>query len=109
MTLMIRKVDPIIVAEVEISMGREIAHCRKVVRRLRDNILEREKKFAMTTEEFMKSFEQDRNPDEHKPSLPHLEKEGVDSVRWREDFRDLQIWEQRLRDYEAALRIVRNE
>ena len=95
--------------EYEISMGREIAHCRKVVRRLRDKILKREKQFAMTTEEFLKRVEQDRNHPVCDSPPASLNKEEIDAVHWREDYRDLQIWEQRLCDYEAALRIVRNE
>lgn len=95
--------------EYEISMGREIVHCRKVVRRLRNSILDRERKFGMTTEEFLKISEQDssgRHCDSPQPAGPN---DGIDSVRWREDYRDLRIWEQRLREYEAALRMVRDE
>ena len=95
--------------EYEISMGREIAHCRNVVRRLRNSILERERKFGMKTEEFLKNFEQDLGGQPCNSTQPAGPNGAIDSVRWREDYRDLQIWEQRLREYEAALRMVKNQ
>jgi hypothetical protein len=77
--------------EYEISMGREITLCRKLIRRLKESIVKKEKKYGMTTEEFLKGVQKGSTA------------EG-DFRSWAKDHRDMQIWENRLNEYEAALR-----
>lgn len=82
--------------EYEISIGREISLCRKIIVRQEKALLTREKKFGMTTEAFLQTLEQDlqaeRNPD---------------FELWLKDHEELKIWEQRLKEYEQALEILK--
>lgn len=81
--------------EYEISMGREITLCRKRIGRLKDRIFKREKKFGMTTEEFLKGVRSGSTAERDR-----------DFSDWAKDHRELQLWENRLCEYEAALRMV---
>lgn len=82
--------------EYEISVGREINHCRKLVKKLQDAILDREKRYGMTTESFLEKFRADLQ-----------EVSNPDYRKWHEDHRELQRWRQMLSDYEAAYRSLK--
>jgi hypothetical protein len=77
--------------EYEISVGREITLCRKVIVRLRNALRVREKRYGMATEEFLAASREGRftEPDR-------------DFLSWNEDARELQCWQQKLREYEDA-------
>ena len=77
--------------EYEISIGREIAFCRKMVRKLQDSLERREKQCGMTTEAFLKALEEGRL------SEPH----PIQS--WSQEYQELQHWQKMLTEYEEAL------
>jgi hypothetical protein len=77
--------------EYEISIGREIAFCRKMVRQLKDSLERREKQCGMTTETFLQTI------DEGCPSEQH----PIQS--WRQEYQELQYWQKMLTEYEEAM------
>jgi hypothetical protein len=77
--------------EYEISLGREIALCRKMVRRLKDSLDRREKQCGMTTAAFLQALEDGRL------SEPHPIQD------WRQDYQDLQYWQKTLVEYQKVL------
>jgi hypothetical protein len=77
--------------EYEISLSREIAICRKMIRRLQDSLTKREKQGHMTTAEFLEA------PEKGGPSGPPAQ------PGWQQDYQELQYWQQLLADYELAL------
>jgi hypothetical protein len=77
--------------EYEISIGREIALCRQMVRRLRDSLERREKQFGMTTTAFLQALEEGVLSDQH----------PIES--WKQEYQDLRYWQKSLTEYEAAL------
>jgi hypothetical protein len=77
--------------EYEISIGREIAFCRKRVRQLEDALHRREKQGGMTTEAFLKAME--------KGCLS----EGHPVQKWSQEYQELQYWRKILTEYEKAL------
>ena len=77
--------------EYEISLGREIASCRKKVRQLQDALERREKQCGMTTEAFLQTIEAGC------PSEPHP------LQSWRQEYQELLYWQKLLTEYEAAL------
>ena len=82
--------------EFEISIGREIRLCRRVSERLRNSILDKEKKYGMTTEAFLQFLEQSRSAVQNR-----------DFQSWRKDHLELQSWQQKLSEYEKALQILK--
>jgi len=83
--------------EYEISVGREIVLCRKVIDRLTKALREKEKKYGMSTEEFLTAFMEGR--------LLEIRKDfGI----WAEDARELENWRKKLRDYEEALKMLKH-
>ena len=84
--------------EYDISMGKEINFCRRVIKDLKNDLLKRERRFGMTTEQFLMSSG---------AGLPADQTREMD--RWREDHRQLQEWEERLRAYEEALAGVKSQ
>ncbi|MHB8067892.1 MAG: hypothetical protein ACYDIC_08340 [Desulfobaccales bacterium] len=77
--------------EYEISIGREIALCRRMVRQLKDSLERREEQCGMTTEAFLKAL-----------------KEGCLSAQhpiqsWNKEYQELQYWQKILTEYEEAL------
>lgn len=82
--------------EYEISTGREISLCRKTIGRLNKALLTREKKFGMTTEAFLQTLEQDLQAEKN-----------PDFARWLKDHKELRIWEQRLKEYEQTLLLLK--
>ncbi len=77
--------------EYEISMGREIAFCRKMVRQLKDSLQRREKQCRMTTEAFLQALE--------KGSLS----EQYPIQSWKQEYQELQYWQKILIEYKEAL------
>jgi hypothetical protein len=77
--------------EYEISLGREIAFCRKKVRQVKDALERREKHWGMTTAAFLQALEAGRLSELH----PIQE--------WRQEYQDLRYWQKTLTEYEEAL------
>jgi hypothetical protein len=77
--------------EYEISIGREIALCRKMVRKLKDSLERREKQWGMTTEAFLKAPEGACLSEQH----------SIQS--WNQEYQELQYWQKMLTEYEKAL------
>jgi hypothetical protein len=76
--------------EYEISLGREIALCRKKVRQLQEALARREKQGGMTTAAFLQTVEAGQ------PSPPHH------APGWRQEYQELLYWQKRLNEYEKA-------
>lgn len=81
--------------EYEISIGREIALCRKIIKQVRDSLHTREKQHGMTTEELLQAMEQGRLG------------EQSDFRSWRQEYQDLHYWQKKLNDYEEALQSLK--
>jgi hypothetical protein len=77
--------------EYEISMGREIALCRRMVRQLKDALDRREKQCGMTTEAFLQALEEGRLSEPHSLKI------------WKQEYQDLRYWQKTLTEYEEAL------
>ena len=77
--------------EYEISIGREIALCRRMVRQLKASLEKREKQCGMTTEAFLQTIEAGC------PSEPH----SIQS--WSREYQELRYWQKMLTEYEEAL------
>ena len=77
--------------EYEISLGREIAFCRKKVRQLQDALERRAKHCGMTTEAFLQALEEGCLSEQH----------PVQS--WNQEYQELQYWQKTLTEYEAVL------
>ena len=82
--------------EIEISIGREITLCRRIIGQLKKAIHSRERQHGMTTESLLLVVEQDQ-PAERNP----------DFRKWREDYQALQSWQHRLSEYEQALQMLK--
>ncbi|MFA5111413.1 MAG: hypothetical protein WC443_08420 [Desulfobaccales bacterium] len=77
--------------EYEISIGREIAFCRKMVKRLKDSLERREKQSGMTAEAFLQALEEGGLSERH----------PIES--WNQEYQELQYWQKVLTEYEEAL------
>jgi hypothetical protein len=77
--------------EYEISIGREIAFCRKMVRRLKESLERREKQCGMTTEAILQTL------DEGCLSEPHP------LQSWSQEYQELRYWQKMLTEYEEAM------
>jgi hypothetical protein len=77
--------------EYEISLGREITFCRKMVRRLQDALAKREKQSGMTTAAFLQTLEAGcRSEPDPQPG-------------WSREYQELRYWQKMLAEYEEAL------
>lgn len=83
--------------EYEISVGREINHCRKLVEKLARNLREWEHKYSMSTEQFLADYREGR-----------LVKGNRDFEQWKEDVRELESWSRHLKEYEEAYRMLKD-
>ena len=81
--------------EYEISLGREIALCRKMVRQLKDALEKREKECGLTTAAFLQTIEAGC------PPAPHP------TQSWKQEYQELQYWQKRLTEYEEALKSLK--
>jgi hypothetical protein len=79
--------------EYEISIGREISLCRKLIRRLKSSIQKREKRYGISTEGLLKGLDQER-----------LNETNPDFLKWSRDYRELRNWERMLVQYEEELK-----
>jgi hypothetical protein len=77
--------------EYEISIGREIAFCRRRVRQLKDALQRREKQCGMTTAAFLQALEGGCLSEQHSMQ------------GWKQEYQDLRYWQKTLTEYEAAL------
>jgi hypothetical protein len=77
--------------EYEISLGREIALCRKRVRQLKDSLEKRGRQCGMTTAVFLQALEGGCLPEQHAIQ------------NWNRDYQELQYWQRMLTEYEDAL------
>lgn len=77
--------------EYEISIGREIAFCRKMVRQLKDSLEGREKQCGMTTEAFLQTLEEGCLFEQHPMQ------------RWSQEYQELRYWQKMLTEYEEAM------
>ena len=77
--------------EYEISIGREIAFCRKMVRQLKDSLERREKQGGMTTPAFLQALEEGRLSEQHPIQ------------GWNQEYQELRYWQKMLTEYEEAL------
>ena len=77
--------------EYEISIGREISLCRKMVRRLQDALERREKQSGMTTAAFLQTLE------------PGCLSEQHPLQSWSREYQELRYWQKMLTEYEEAL------
>ena len=82
--------------EYEISIHREMTLCRKFIKRLATAISRMEDRYGMKTEALLAILEKG-TPAENKRDFPE----------WRDCHLELQVWRQRLREYEEALEIVK--
>ncbi len=82
--------------EYEISIGREIALCRKMIARLQKAIHKRERQHGRTTESVLLALERDQAIERN-----------TDFSKWRKDYQELQTWRARLIEYEKALRMLK--
>lgn len=84
--------------EYEISLAREINHCQKVVRQIREALAARRQRFGMEYQEASASA----------ASAGRLQAVGPGELAaWREDFEALPEWERRLEEYREALATMR--
>ena len=80
--------------EYEISIGREISLCRKLIRRLKRSIQKREQQYRISTEDFLEALRQGR-----------LAETNPDFVNWRRDYLgELQDLERMLATTQEELR-----
>jgi hypothetical protein len=82
--------------EYEISIGREVTLCRKVIKRLCSALKEKEKRYGISTEAFLEEF-----------LLGKLPEENHDFRQWKEEYQELGNWQQKLREYEEALQVLK--
>jgi hypothetical protein len=79
--------------EYEISIGREMSLCRRLIRGLKRSIQKKERKYGIPTEVFLKALEQGQ-----------LAEANTDFSNWRRDSRELQGLERMLGQYEEELK-----
>jgi hypothetical protein len=77
--------------EYEISLGREIALCRKMLRKLQEALNRRERQYGMTTAAFLQSLEGTDPADR------------ISLESWKQEYQELQNWQRRLSAYEEVL------
>jgi hypothetical protein len=77
--------------EYEISLGREIALCRKMVRQLEDSLERRAKQAGMTTAAFLQTLEAGCLSEQHS------------TQSWSREYQELRYWQKRLTEYEEVL------
>ena len=77
--------------EYEISLGREIAFCRKRVRQLKDSLERREKQCGMTTAAFLQALEEGCLSEQHPMQ------------NWKQEYQELQYWQKTLTEYQEVL------
>lgn len=82
--------------EYEISINREIVHCRKVVEKIENKLAERRQRFGCEYPEASAAASEGRL------AIGERELAG-----WREDYEALPVWRQRLAEYREALSVMR--
>ena len=82
--------------EYEISIAREVKHCEQVVRKTREALAGRNKRFGL-----------DYRGAAAAAAAGRLRIDGRELAAWREDDEALPVWEQRLAEYREALSMMR--
>jgi hypothetical protein len=82
--------------EYEISIGREIALCRRMIGKLKKTVEAREKQYGASAEALHRSLPKPQSPNEQR-----------DFRKWSEDLQQLEVWQRRLGEYEKALQMVK--
>jgi hypothetical protein len=82
--------------EYEISIRREMTLCRKFIKRLGNAISRRERQYGIKTEALLLVLKQGQPAEQNR-----------DFLTWRDEHLELQIWQERLNDYEDALKMVK--
>jgi hypothetical protein len=82
--------------EYEISIGREVTHCRMMIERLKKGLHERESRYGMSTEDFLKTRRQGG-----------VSGQNRDHEAWHEESLELEFWRTKLREYEEALQLLK--
>lgn len=84
--------------EYEISIGREVSLCRKLIKNLQKEIRGFEKRYGIDTESFLQGLE---------VGIPSGNDE--DFSNWRKTRCELQFWKKTLDEYESALAGLKRE
>jgi hypothetical protein len=82
--------------EYEISIAREINVCRKMATKTQKRLRQRQMRFGMECQQAMIEAGRGR-----------LGIEERELLNWQEDLEALPLWEQRLKEYEEALAVMR--
>ncbi len=82
--------------EYEISINREIGHCRKVVEKIEKKLVERRQRYGCEYPEASSAAAAGR-----------LAIDDREMARWQEDYEALPVWRQRLAEYREALSVMR--
>ena len=77
--------------EYEISIGREIALCRRMVRQLKDSLERGKKQCGMTMEAFLQALEEGYLSEKHPIQ------------NWNQEYQNLKFWQKMLSEYEVDL------
>ncbi len=81
--------------EYEISIGREITLCQNMIKLLERKLEDRAEKFGMSRDAFSNAMEQGRLPNDNI------------CKKWQMESRELDIWRNRLQEYEQALQSIK--
>jgi hypothetical protein len=82
--------------EYEISINRELNHCRQVVDKTRAALEQWQEKYGMTYDEAIEAI-----------TKGQLSISAQELARWHDDVEALPQWEQRLEEYREALAVMR--
>ncbi len=75
--------------EYEISLSRELAVCKKTIRKLQKSLHTMERKYNTTTDEFVEAYRSNRFSSQDK-----------DCIDWISNYEALKKWEEREREFE---------
>lgn len=82
--------------EYEISISREVSHCRKVVETIEKKLAKRQHQYGLEFPEASTAAAEGR-----------LAIDERELAGWREDYEALPVWQQRLAEYREALSVMR--
>lgn len=82
--------------EYEISLARELNHCRQVVKKIEADLDRRQQRFGLSYPEAAAAA-----------AGGHPAPNATELARWQEDFEALPVWQQRLEEYRQALAVMR--
>ena len=82
--------------EYEITTSREITLCRQAIDRLQKSMKKREERSGLGTEAFLEAVERAKGVGD-----------SPDIEAWRQESKELQFWQNRLKDYLESLQILK--